>query len=147
MSSSDHVVADDVPAPPAVVRDFYADLNNIVAVHPLVVSVEVTDRAKSAEGHTTTYRVRDRIPFGPFKLTVAYMAKVYVPDHGDLLTEAHQFPRVRVRGRVSFDETNTGTRITERLAIDAPRPLAAVTVSEAVRAHAQMLDGIRRCLA
>jgi len=37
-----------------------------------------------------------------------------------------------------------GTRVTERLVIRAPRPLAATTVQQAVAAHAEMLAGIRR---
>jgi hypothetical protein len=137
-------VTDDVPAPRDDVRDFYCDLRNIVRVHPLVVSVQVIDREQTTQSHTETYRVRDRIPFGPFTLKVGYTARVHVPDDGDVLTEARQFPRVRLRGRVSFDEVEGGTRVTERLEITAPRPLAALTVREAVAAHAEMLAGIRR---
>jgi hypothetical protein len=45
---------------------------------------------------------------------------------------------------VSFDAESDGTRVTERLVIRAPRPLAATTVRQAVAAHAEMLAGIRR---
>lgn len=135
---------DEVPAPPDVVRDFYCDLSNIVRVHPLVISVRLTDSRQSGDSRTDTYRVRDRVPFGPFRFTVAYTARVHVPRLGDLLTEARQFPHVRVQGRVSFDEVDGWTRVTERLGIAAPRPLAAMTVREALKAHAAMLAGIRR---
>ena len=63
--------------------------------------------------------------------------------HGDVLTEARQFPRVALDGVVSFAASDDGTRVTERLRIEAPRPLAAVTVRQAVDAHAEMLAGIR----
>jgi hypothetical protein len=59
-------------------------------------------------------------------------------------TEARQFPRVRLRGFVAFDPTPTGTRVVERVQIEAPWPLAAVTIRKAVEAHTEMLAGIRR---
>jgi hypothetical protein len=66
-----------------------------------------------------------------------------VPAHGNVLTEARQFPQVRLRGIVTFEPTEVGTRLTERLQIAAPRPLAAMTRRQAVDAHAAMLAGIR----
>jgi hypothetical protein len=45
---------------------------------------------------------------------------------------------------VSFDPLDGGTRVVERLTIEAPRPLAAITTREAVKAHTEMLAGIRR---
>lgn len=145
-TSSDYVLSEVVPARPEVVRHFYCDLHNISLVHPLVASVQVTAREETADSHTETYRVRDRIPFGPFALHIAYTARVHVPDSGDVLTAARQFPHVRIDGRVSFDEVDGGTRVTERLRITAPRPLAALTSREAVKAHVEMLAGIRAYL-
>ncbi len=37
-----------------------------------------------------------------------------------------------------------GTRLTERIQIAAPWPLASVTTRKAVEAHTEMLAGIRR---
>jgi hypothetical protein len=37
-----------------------------------------------------------------------------------------------------------GTRVTERIRIAAPRPLAPMTTREGVKAHIEMLAGIRR---
>ena len=51
---------------------------------------------------------------------------------------------MRLRGTVSFDPAGGGTRVTERIRITAPRLLAPVTVREAVKAHIEMLTGIRR---
>jgi hypothetical protein len=78
-------------------------------------------------------------------LGIGYTARLHVPVHGDVLTEARQFPRVALDGVVSFAEAGEGTRITERLRIQTPRPLAAVTVRQAVAAHVEMLAGIRKC--
>jgi hypothetical protein len=143
VARSEHALVENIPAAPAEVRDFYADLRNIIAVHPLVVAVTPTTHAATGDGYVQTYRIRDRIPFGPLTLPVAYTATVEVPAAGDLHTEARQFPAVRLLGVVSFEPTAAGTRLTERLTISAPRPLAAFTVREAVAAHAEMLAGLR----
>ncbi|MBJ7341213.1 SRPBCC family protein [Mycolicibacterium sp.] len=145
LTSSEHVVSDEVPAPPSDVRAFYCDLQNITTLHPLVVSVQTIRREETVDSYTEIYRVRDRIPLGPLRLGITYTARIHVPVHGDVVTEARQFPRVRLTGTVSFDQVAAGTRLTERLRIEAPRPLAAITVKEAVAAHTEMLAGIRRC--
>lgn len=123
---------------------FYVDLNNIKLVHPLVVSVRAVARSDTADGYVQTYRVRDRIPLGPFTVWTSYVARLYVPVAGDVIAEASQFPRVRLHSVVTFEQMDEGTRVIERMRIEAPRPLAAVTVREAVNAHIAMLSGIQR---
>ena len=136
-------LTEEVPGAPDEVRDFYVDLDNIKVVHPLVVSVQTISRAETADGYVQTYRVRDRIPLGRLAIGISYWARVEVPAHGDVLTEARQFPRVRLRGTVSFEPIDSGTRLTERLQIAAPRLLASTTRREAITAHIAMLAGIR----
>ena len=136
-------LTEEIPAAPDKVRDFYVDLDNIKVVHPLVVSVQSISRSETADGYQQTYRVRDRIPLGVFALRITYVAQLQVPLHGDVITEARQFPRVRLNGRVTFEPIDAGTRLTERLRIAAPRPLAATTRREAVSAHVAILAGIR----
>lgn len=138
-----YTLTEEVPAAPDEVRDFYVDLDNTKVVHPLVVSVHTISRSETADGYVQTYQVRDRIPLGAFSIRITYWARVEVPAHGDVLTEARQFPRVRLRGTVTFDPSDSGTRLTERLRISAPRLLAATTRREAVNAHIAMLSGIR----
>jgi ligand-binding SRPBCC domain-containing protein len=136
-------LTEEIPATPHEVRDFYVDLDNIKVVHPLVVSVTPLSRSETVDGYVQTYRVRDRIPIGPLAIGISYWARVEVPVNGDVLTEARQFPRVRLRGTVSFEPTGSGTRLTERVQIAAPRLLASMTRNQAVAAHVAMLAGIR----
>jgi carbon monoxide dehydrogenase subunit G len=138
-----HSLTEEIPAPPDQVRDFYVDLDNIKIVHPLVVSVQSISRSQTPDGYQQTYRVHDRIPLGPLAIRITYWARVEVAEHGDVLTEARQFPRVRLNGTVTFEPIDSGTRLTERLQIAAPRLLAAMTQREAVDAHVAMLAGIR----
>jgi hypothetical protein len=143
IAHAERTISEEIPAPPDVVRDFYVDLDNIKEFHPLVVSVEVLADSRTDGGYQKTYRVHDRIPLGPLTMPITYWAQVQVPADGDVVTEARQFPRVRLNGVVSFQPTEAGTRLTERLRIAAPRLLAGVTQREAVDAHGVMLAGIR----
>ena len=136
-------LTEEIPAAPDQVRDFYANLDNIKVVHPLVVSVQTISRSQTRDGCQQTYRVRDRIPLGALAIRISYWARVEVLAHGDVITEARQFPRVRLNGTVTFEPIDSGTRLTERLRVAAPRPLAAMTQREAVNAHIAMLAGIR----
>ncbi len=142
--SAQRTLTEDISAAPDQVRDFYVDLNNIKRVHPLVVAVRSTGRDENADGYVQTYRVQDRIPLGPFTLRTSYVATLQVPVVGDVVAEARQFPQVRLNSTVTFDHTETGTRIVERMRVLAPRPLAGVTAREATKAHIAMLSGIRR---
>jgi carbon monoxide dehydrogenase subunit G len=144
MARSEAELSEDVAAPPEQVRAFYVDLDNIKLVHPLIVSVQTTSRTETPDGYQHSYRVVDRIPLGPLKVTITYQARLDVPRNGDVLTEADQTPGVRLRGRVSFEPIDGGTRVTERIRFAAPRPLAAMTTREGIKAHIEMLAGIRR---
>jgi Polyketide cyclase / dehydrase and lipid transport len=143
IAQAERTISDEIPAPPDEVRDFYVDLDSIKDLHPLVVSVQLLEHHPTAHGYQKTYRVRDRIPLGSLSMPITYWARVDVSTHGDVITEARQFPLVRLNGVVSFEPFDSGTRLTERLNIAAPRPLAAMTVREAVKAHVAMLAGIR----
>ena len=143
IAEAERTVTDVVPAPPDVVRDFYVDLDSLTVVHPLIVSVKELSRTDDPDGYRQTYRVVDRINMGPFSFRIAYRAGWQVPLHGDVLTEAYQSPSVRLLGRVRFEPVDGGTRLTERIRISAPRPLASYTNREAVKAHTSMLAGIR----
>ena len=141
---AEKTLSEDVPAPADEVRDFYVDLDNIRLVHPLIVSVQAMSRTQTPDGYQQSYRVVDRIPLGPLTIKITYQARLHVPHDGDVLTEADQSPGVRLRGRVGFEPIDGGTRVTERIRIAAPRPLAPMTTREGVKAHIEMLAGIRR---
>jgi hypothetical protein len=144
IAHTEKTLSEYIPAPPDDVRDFYVDLDNIKLVHPLIVSVQATSRTETPDGYVQSYRVVDRIPLGPFTMRITYRARLHVRTDGDVTTEADQSPGVRLRGTVSFAPSDGGTRITERIRIAAPRPLAPITTREAVTAHVEMLAGIRR---
>jgi ligand-binding SRPBCC domain-containing protein len=147
MAHADRTLTEEVPAPPDQVRDFYVDLDNIKLVHPLIVSVQAESRTETPDGYRQSYSVIDRIPLGPFTMQITYRARLHVRADDPQLTvstEADQSPGVRLRGTVTFEPTDGGTRVTERIRFAVPRPLAAITIREGVKAHIEMLAGIRR---
>ena len=144
MPPVERVVAAQIPASPARVRDFYVDLANIVTLHPLVVEVRSLSKTPTADGYRELYRIKDVVPLGVLRLPISYTAQLAVPDRGPVRTCARQFPRVRLDSVVTFEPEGTGTRLTEHIAISAPRPLRGLTARRAAEAHAVMLDGIRR---
>jgi hypothetical protein len=144
IACAERTLTENVAAAADEVRGFYVDLNNIKLVHPLVVSVRSIARTDTADSYVQTYRVRDRIPLGPIIVPTSYVARLDVPAAGDVIAEARQFPWVRLDSVVKFEQLQRGTRVVERIRITAPRLLAAVTVREAVKAHIEMLSGIRR---
>lgn len=144
ISYAEQTLTEDVPGTPAEVRGFYLDLGNLESVHPLIVSVRTTSRRETVDGYVCNYRITDRIPLWRVSLPICYRAQLYVPHVGEVITTARQFPQVRLDGTVSFDAIDSGTRVTERLRITAPRPLAAVATRQAVEAHIAMFAGIRR---
>jgi hypothetical protein len=144
IAHAERTLTENVPAPPDQVRDFYVDLDNIKLVHPLIVSVEELSRSETPDGYRQSYQVVDQIKLGPLAFHVTYRARLHVPARGDVKTEADQSPGVRLRGTVTFAPIDVGTRVTERIRIAAPRPLAGFTTREAVKAHNAMLSSIRR---
>jgi hypothetical protein len=133
-----------VPASVEEVRAFYVDLDKIKLVHPLVVSVRTVSRTERPDGYVQTYDIRDRIPLGPLTLNTRYVAVLDVRHTGDVIADSRQSPGVKLHTVVSFDAVDGGTRITERMHIEAPLPLSRFTVREAVTAHAKMLSNIQR---
>src|ERR1700712_4656682 len=98
ITHAERTISEEIPAAPDAVRDFYVDLDNITEFHPLVVSVQLLLRSQTDDGYQQSYRVRDRIPLGPLSMPISYWAQVQVPADGDVITEARQFPRVRLSG-------------------------------------------------
>jgi hypothetical protein len=144
IASDEATLTEQVPAAPSDVRAFFVDLDSVKAVHPLVVSVRALSGVETDDGYQQTYRVVDRIPLGMLNLRISYRARLQVPVRGDVITEARQFPRVRLDSTVTFEPIDSGTRVIERIRLAAPRPLAAMTKRQAVSAHVAMLAGIRR---
>ena len=140
----ERTLVEQIPAAPEAVRGYWVDLARIAEVHPLVVAVRTLSHRVTDDGYEQTYSVKDRVPLGFLTLPISYTATLRVPTVGAVTAQARQFPAVRLDSVVTFESESAGTRLTETIRIRAPRMLLAVTVRQAVAAHSEMLEGIRR---
>ncbi|MDO3638167.1 SRPBCC family protein [Mycolicibacterium arseniciresistens] len=135
-ASSEWTLTEFVPTDPATIRGFYTDLQNLKAVHPLILTVR-----EVAPGR---WRVQERNAIGPLAIRMWYSVQMDVDVDGDVIGDSQAHLGVRLRDVVSFEAVDGGTEVVERLRLVAPRPLIGYAHREAVKAHEEMLAGMRR---
>ena len=138
MSSIDFVHTVDIQVGRARLYDFLCDLQNYRPLHPLIESIE--EIAPSDEmPDARRYRVVDRIPVGPFRLRTVYTAALEPVTENEVHGHAWQVPGIRVHTVYQLEEIALGTRLSERVSIEAPRLLHRFVVGEARRSHQETL--------
>jgi len=129
----------------ARVHAFLCDLRNYVPLHPLIESIEElspTDEMPSAR----RYRVVDRIPLGPLRLRTTYTAALEPISEHEVHGYAWQSPGIRLHTVYALEDVASGTRLIERVSIDAPRILRRFVVSQARRSHEETLQKMKAFL-
>ncbi len=132
----------EIEVTPTRLHAFLSDLRNYVPLHPLIESIEDLP-PPAALPHARHYRVIDKIPVGPFRLTTTYRAVLEpVSDH-EVRGHAWQFPAIELITRYALHPIERGTRLVERARVEAPLPLIGFVTREASRAHAETLRGMK----
>jgi hypothetical protein len=133
-------------APPDQVRDYLADLHNFSALHPLIESID--DLAPRPERPDARfYRVVDRISFGPFRVRTTYVASLEVVSDFEVHGDAWQRPAVRLHTVYELHPEHGGTRLVERVEVEAPWGMRRFVTTQARQAHAETLDRMQAALA
>lgn len=127
------------------VRGFLCDLHNHRDLHPLIVAVEDL-AADPARPGARRYRITDRVPLGPVGLTIAYTAAIEVLDDARVRAEAWQSPGIHLTTEYELTERDGGTRLVERVQVDAPWLLRRLTIRKAREAHRTTLDRMKALL-
>ena len=145
MSASDftHEIVIGVPYPQ--VRDFLADLHNIVPLHPLIISMEDLPALREMPG-VRRYRVTDRIALGPLRMRVRYTAAIEVLGKHEILAHAWQSPGIHLRTVYRMKEAGEETRVTEDVWVEAPRILRGYVIDQASQSHEKMLTEMKTLL-
>ncbi len=138
MPSVDFILKQDIAVSPATLHAFLCDLNNYVPLHPLIESIEELPPSEELP-RAKRYRVVDRIPFGPFKLRTVYIAALDPVAEDEVHGHAWQFPSIRLRTVYSLKSIPGGTRLVERVSVEAPRLLRRFVIGQARRAHRDTL--------
>jgi hypothetical protein len=136
---------EDLDVAPSVLRAFLCDLNNLVALHPLIESIEEL-KPNEELPRAKHYRVVDRIPLGPFKLRTVYTAALDPVGENEVHGYAWQFPSIELRTVYAFTAAPLGTHLVERVRVDAPRFLRGFVVEQARLAHVETLSRMKAIL-
>jgi hypothetical protein len=146
MSEPDFVLEVELRVPRERVRSFLCDLHHHRDLHPLIVAVEER-AADPARPRARSYRITDRVPIGPFGMTIVYTAAIEALGAGRVRAEAWQAPRIHLTTEYELAELDRGTtRLVERVSVEAPWPLRRFTIRQAHAAHRTTLDRMKRLL-
>ena len=127
---------------------FLCDLENYVPLHPLIESIEEIPTTPELPG-ARRYRVVDRIPLGPLRLRTAYVAALDPVSECEVHGHAWQSPGIRLHTVYSLEAVEdgaAGTRLVERVNVEAPRLLRAFVISQARRSHGETLAKMKKLL-
>ena len=124
---------------------FLCDLNHYVPLHPLIVRVEELPPRPDLP-NARRFRVVDRIRVGPLHLRTTYEAALEPVSERLVRGHAWQSPGVRLRTDYALSPMGDGTRLEERVVVEAPRLLRGYVVRTASAAHAETLRAMKALL-
>ena len=142
MSGTHFELEQEFEVEPSVLQEFLCDLNNYVPLHPLIESIEELSPNKDRP-HARRYRVLDRVPLGPFKLRVAYVAALESIAENEVHGNAWQFPSIQLHTVYSLAATSAGTRLVENVTVHAPWLIRRYVIGQARAAHAETLSKMK----
>ena len=145
MPATDFVHEIEIRVSQAQLHAFLCDLHNYVPLHPLIESIEEvppTDEMPMAR----RYRVVDRIPLGPFRLRTVYTAALESVAADEVHGHAWQSPGIRLQTIYVLERRESGTRLVERVSIEAPLLLRRFVVSQARQSHKETLAKMKALL-
>lgn len=126
-------------------HDFLCDLENYVALHPLIERIEEIEPSPQLP-RARRHRVVDRISVGPFRLRTSYIAALEPVAEDEVHGHAWQSPGVRLHTVYRLSETAFGTRLDERVFVRAPWFIRRFVVKQARAAHAETLERMKLLL-
>lgn len=136
-----------IEAAPDVVVAHLASFEHHDVIHPMIVDVRELKPVTTPEGATRRrYSITDRMRLGPIILRFTYLATIQVSGDGDMVSDAFQFPRVHLCNVTSCRPEGAGTRVQERVIVEAPSLLLRFVVRQAQRAHHEMLANLKHLL-
>jgi ligand-binding SRPBCC domain-containing protein len=127
-----------INASPEAVRNFLAKLENHQKIHPLIIAVKHDNTTTASDGVPIQhYHITDRMKLGPSTLQFTYRVtnRVNPAAVTELVFEAFQFPRIHLSNTMSFHLEGDGTRLRERVIINAPRILLGTVYKQALQSH------------
>ncbi len=145
MPATDFVHEIEIRVPRARLHAFLCDLHKFVPLHPLIESIEEISPTDEMPG-ARRYRVVDRVPLGPFRLRTVYTAALESVSVNEVHGHAWQSPGIRMQTIYALEGAESGTRLVERVSVEAPRILRRFVVSQARQSHKETLAKMKALL-
>lgn len=135
----------EIRVSPARLHAFLCDLHNYLPLHPLIESIhELSPTSEMPSARR--FRVVDRVSLGPLRVRALYTAAIEAATSLEVHGYAWQFPGVRVHTVNTLEGIDAGTRLTERVTIEAPLLLRRFVVAQAREAHHETLERMKAFL-
>ena len=145
MDRADFVHEIEIQVPRGRLHAFLCDLSNYRPLHPLIESVEEIPPSEELPG-ARRYRVVDRIQVGPLRLRATYIAALEPVGEAEVHGYAWQSPGIRLHTIYSLETIGSGTRLVERVSVEAPRLLRRFVIHQARQSHEHTLDRMKAFL-
>jgi hypothetical protein len=121
-----------------------SDFRGHTALHPFIVKVT---EVPPVDGAVRSFRIDDRLAWGPFRFTTTYTADVLTVTDREVVTLARQRPGTTVHNHTRLCPEPDGTlRIDVTITLTAPDLLFGYAFRQAQRAHHALADRLRRAL-
>lgn len=127
------------------IRACLLDLHLLAPLHPLIESIELQP-SLPARPNAKRYRVVDQIPVGPFQIRARYIAELEPVSDIEVHARAWQSPGVHLKTTYFLRPQGDRTLLEESVIVDAPFLLRRFVISQASKAHSEMLAGLKMML-
>lgn len=119
----------------AAVRVF-SELSRHTEVHPLIVAVR--EQTPPPDGCVRRFLISDRIPIGPFRLPITYVADVLSVTDDRIVTVARQRPATTLRNVTRLSTVDGQVRAEVEITMTAPTLLFRFAFRQAEQAHTEL---------
>jgi hypothetical protein len=114
----------------------FSELSEHAALHPLIV--EVREVQPAPKGCVRRFLISDRIPLGPLRLPITYVADVISVADDRIVTVARQKPATTLRNVTSLSEVDGSIRADVEITMTAPTLLFRFAIRQAEQAHNEL---------
>jgi len=138
-----------IGAKPAAVFAHLSEPSAFLGLQPLLVELHETGRGRDAQGRPTRrFETVERLYLAgvvPFRNRIEGVLTL-ASDGEAIEVTVRSRPRLVLHSHYRFDPEAAGTRVTEAVAIECPRPLAGPVRRQAERAHERLLAALKERL-
>ena len=113
-------------------------------LHPFIVAVR--EETPAPAGCVRRFWIDDRIPFGPVRIPITYVADVLSVSDDRILTVARQRPATTLHIVTRIDEVEGALRAHVEIKMTAPTLLFRFAFRQARRAHAELAPKLSKLL-